>query len=77
LAKRKGENFSRIKPSTLAKLINTDTNPESIYNINSEFEALDVETKSNCTSTSKASQQTGTISLNTQQCSLIAVRFIT
>lgn len=53
LAKRKGENFSRIKASTLVKLINTDTNPESIYNINSEFEAIDlnenIDTKSNFT----------------------------
>ncbi len=37
LARRKGENFSRIKPSTLVKLLNTDLNPESIYNINNDF----------------------------------------
>lgn len=40
LAKRKGENFSRIKASTLARLINTDTNPESIYNINNDMDNL-------------------------------------
>ena len=59
LAKRKGENFSRVKPSTLVKLINTDTNPESIYSLNNEFEEFDVndnnDTKSNFTSTSKVS----------------------
>jgi len=42
LAKRKGENFSRIKPSTVSKLINTDTNPESIYNINQDMNNLEI-----------------------------------
>jgi len=57
LAKRKGENFSRIKGSTLAKLINTDTNPESIYNINNEFDAIEIDdTKSNFTVNSKISK---------------------
>ena len=42
LAKRKGEHFSRIKASTLARLIQTDTNPESIYNINNEIDNLDI-----------------------------------
>jgi hypothetical protein len=36
LAKRKGENFSRLRPSTIARLVTTDTNPESIYNINQD-----------------------------------------
>lgn len=45
VAKRKGENFGRIKPSTIAKFLNETNNEESVFGLMGQ--ANDYENKEN------------------------------
>jgi hypothetical protein len=66
VAKRKGELFRRIKPSTLAKLIQESGHKESIYQLGRDEEEIKESIEDNVSVYSAAPSQFSVVTVNTE-----------
>jgi hypothetical protein len=85
ITKRKNELFKRLKPGTIVKLIDKNTNTESIYNLADECEMInnlnmnnyDNDAKSNIAGSSVYSAKTSMTQQTTTKTVVTAITYVT